>query len=737
MSPEEAIHQACLLRFRPIMMTTMAALLGALPLALGTGTGSELRRPLGISIVGGLLISQVLTLYTTPVIYLYMTRLAASVRAASVRRGEAAPSHGSAVNISEPFIRRPDRDVAARRGDPSGRHLGVHAPAGRAAAARRLPDDPGAARRCPARARRRWRRRSRRRSSAASGASRASPRSRRRARSARRPSRSSSISIATSTPPRATCRPRSPPRAASCRTNLPLRPTYRKVNPADSPILILSLTSDTLPLAQVFDAANTILAQKISQVPGVGQVTVGGGQQPAVRVQVDPARARGLGPRASRTCATRSRRRPSDQPKGIVRRARRSRVVVGANDQLFGADRLSRRSSSRTRTAPRSASATSPTSSTTSRTTASRRGRTATRAVLVIIRRQPGANIIETNERIRKRCCPSLTSSISPAIKMEVALDRTQTIRASVHDVEQTLAASACCSSSSSSSSSCARCARRRSRASPCRSRSLGTFGVMYLLGYSLDNLSLMALTISTGFVVDDAIVVTENISALHRGGRDARRGGAQGRASRSASRSSRSPSRSSPCSSRSCSWAGSSGGSSASSRSRSSDRHRGLGARLAHADADDVLAAASSARGRRSTGGSIDLSERGFDAMLGVYERGARLGARATARSRCSSRWPRVGAHRRTCSSTSRRGSSRSRTPARLSGFTEAPQDVSFRAMRERQQAVNAVVQRRPRHRPRRLVHRRRRTASTGNTGTVFIELKPQAAAQGHRPTR
>ena len=173
MSPEEAIHQACLLRFRPIMMTTMAALLGGLPLALGTGTGSELRRPLGITIVGGLIISQVLTLYTTPVIYLYMDRLGRWLAgAASAGQPQPArPRGGRAMNISAPFIRRPIATSLLAAAILLAGHRRVLAAPGRAAAARRLPDHPGQRARCPARAPRRWRRRSRRRSSGASGAS--------------------------------------------------------------------------------------------------------------------------------------------------------------------------------------------------------------------------------------------------------------------------------------------------------------------------------------------------------------------------------------------------------------------------------------------------------------------------------------------------------------------------------------------------------------------------------------
>ena len=139
-----------------------------------------------------------------------------------------------------------------------------------------------------------------------------------------RRSRCSSTSTATSTPPRATCRRPSTPPAASCRRTCRRRPNYRKVNPADAPILILSLTSETLPLAQVFDAANTVLAQKISQVDGVGQVFVGGGQQPAVRVQVDPVALAGVGlPRGRARRARAGHRQPAQ---GRARRPAQTRT---------------------------------------------------------------------------------------------------------------------------------------------------------------------------------------------------------------------------------------------------------------------------------------------------------------------------------------------------------------------------------------------------------------------------
>ena len=296
--------------------------------------------------------------------------------------------------------------------------------------------------------------------------------------------------------------------AAELPTDLPSRPNYRKVNPADTPILILSLTSDTVPLPQVFDAAITILAQKISQVHGVGQVTVGGGQQPAVRVQVDPSALAGVGltledVRTALGLAT------LDQPKGNLNGSSQARSVA-ANDQLFDANAF------RPLVIAQSGNAIVRLGDVATVFDDVQDDRTAAwtngvRSVLIIVRRQPGANIIDTNDRV-KAILPSLMSSVSPALKVEVALDRTQTIRGSVRDVEKTLVLSVFLVVL------VVFVFLRSFRATAIPSVAVplslvSTFGVMYLLGYSVNNLSLMALTIATGFVVDDAIVVTENIA--------------------------------------------------------------------------------------------------------------------------------------------------------------------------------------------------------------------------------
>ncbi len=300
--------------------------------------------------------------------------------------------------------------------------------------------------------------------------------------------------------------------------SLPLKPTYRKVNPADAPILIVGLTSKTLPLAKVFDAANTILAQKISQVHGVGQVFVGGGQQPAVRIQVDPAALAGMG---VNTASVRGRLGATtvDEAKGtVVGNAQAS--TIGANDQLFearGYEPL---------VVAQDAASTTQLGDIAHVFDDVENARVAgwadgDRAVLLIVRKQPDANIIETNARVLE-LLPELAKSISPAINMQISSDRTQTIRASVEDVEITLAVSVVLVII------VVFAFLRSGRATLVPTVAIplslaGTFGAMWLLGYSIDNLSLMALTISTGFVVDDAIVVTENITRAIENGESPR----------------------------------------------------------------------------------------------------------------------------------------------------------------------------------------------------------------------
>jgi hydrophobe/amphiphile efflux-1 (HAE1) family protein len=292
--------------------------------------------------------------------------------------------------------------------------------------------------------------------------------------------------------------------------DLPTRPNYRKVNPADAPIMIISLTSKTVPIGQIADAATTILAQRISQVTGVGQVTVGGSQQPAIRVQVDGQALAGIGLTLEdvRTALAAS---TIDSPKGALSGSLTSQII-GANDQLFGPEAFRNVViTQRDGTIVHLGDVARVFESVENQRIAA--WTNGARSVLMIIRRQPGANIVATNDRI-KQVLPELATSISPAIDVEIAVDRTQSVRASVTDVEHTLLISL------GLVVLVVFVFLRSVRATAIPTVAVplslvGTFGVMYMLDYSLDNLSLMALTIATGFVVDDAIVVTENVARL------------------------------------------------------------------------------------------------------------------------------------------------------------------------------------------------------------------------------
>jgi multidrug efflux pump len=296
--------------------------------------------------------------------------------------------------------------------------------------------------------------------------------------------------------------------------NLPSNPSYRKVNPADAPIMILALTSDTLPVGRVYDAADSILAQKLSQVDGVGQVIVGGAARPAVRAQVDPARLSQLGISLEEVRAA-LRAVNANSPKGEVA-DRSSAWPIMANDQLFEADQYRPVIVAYKNGAPIRLGDLGDvqTSVEDLRTAGLANGQ---RAVLIIMYRQPGANMIETVDRVLG-LMPLLQASIPPAIQLSVVLDRTTSIRASFRDIQITLGiATVLVVLVVFLFLRTVRATIIPSVAVPLSL--LGTFGGMYLLGYSLNNLSLMALTISTGFVVDDAIVVLENITRYAEAG--------------------------------------------------------------------------------------------------------------------------------------------------------------------------------------------------------------------------
>ena len=290
--------------------------------------------------------------------------------------------------------------------------------------------------------------------------------------------------------------------------NLPGNPTYRKVNPADSPIMILGLTSDKFGPDKIYDEASTVLAQKLSQIQGVGQVSVGGGALPSVRVDANPTQLASYGLTLANLQSVLSLQN-SDLAKGQITDGAVTADIL-ANDQIsHAADYKPLIIGYKNGAAIRVSDVAIVTDSVQNiRAAGYLNGK---RAISVIIFRQPGANIIETVNRVRDQL-PMIQASIPLGIDTTIVLDRTITIRASVSDVEKTLLISIALVIV------VVFVFLRNGRATLIPAVAvpvslIGTFAVMYLLGYTLDNLSLMAMTISTGFVVDDAIVVMENIS--------------------------------------------------------------------------------------------------------------------------------------------------------------------------------------------------------------------------------
>jgi multidrug efflux pump len=290
--------------------------------------------------------------------------------------------------------------------------------------------------------------------------------------------------------------------------NLPSNPSYRKVNPADAPIMILGLTSDKYDVTKLYDLASTILEQKLAQIQGVGQVFVGGGATPSVRVEVDPKKLESFGLTLGNVQSMLSLQN-AHEPRGQLADGLTTADII-TNDQISQADQYKPLIIGyHNGAAVRLEDVADVVNSTQNIRTAGYMD--GTRAVFIIIFRQPGANIIDTNNRITTQL-PFLQAVMPQGIKTTIVLDRTTTIKASVHDVESTLIGSIILVVL------VVFIFLRSPRATLIPTVAvpvslIGTFAVMYLLGYSLDNLSLMALTISTGFVVDDAIVVMENIT--------------------------------------------------------------------------------------------------------------------------------------------------------------------------------------------------------------------------------
>jgi len=289
---------------------------------------------------------------------------------------------------------------------------------------------------------------------------------------------------------------------------LPTPPTYSKSNPADTPILTISISSDVLPLEKVDDYADSILAQKISQVSGVGLVTINGGQKPAVRVQIDPEALAGSGltmedVRTSLVAAN------VNAPKGNLDGPRQD-YALATNDQLFDADDFRGLVIAYKNGSPvRLSDVARVVDGVENAQLAAWAGDK--RAIILNVQRQPGANVIAVADSV-KSILPALKASLPQGIDVTVLSDRTETVRASVEDVEKTLLLTI------GLVTIVIFLFLRNIRATLIPSIAvplslIGTFGIMYVVGYSLNNLSLMALTIATGFVVDDAIVMIENIA--------------------------------------------------------------------------------------------------------------------------------------------------------------------------------------------------------------------------------
>jgi multidrug efflux pump len=295
---------------------------------------------------------------------------------------------------------------------------------------------------------------------------------------------------------------------------LPTPPAYSKSNPADTPILVLSVSSDTLALSQVDDYADSILAQKISQVSGVGLVTLNGGQKPAVRIQVDPQSLAGTG-LSLEDVRTAVMAANVNEPKGTLDGPRQS-YTIATDDQLFKAESFRPLIIAYKNGSPiRLQEVANATDSVENDELAG--WADSKRAIILNVQRQPGANVIDVANHV-KALLPQLQASLPSNIQTKVLSDRTETVRASVEDVEFTLLLTI------GLVVGVIYVFLRSIRATAIPSlvvplSLVGTFGVMYLLDYSLDNLSLMALTISTGFVVDDAIVMIENIARFIEAG--------------------------------------------------------------------------------------------------------------------------------------------------------------------------------------------------------------------------
>ncbi|MBO0764443.1 MAG: multidrug efflux RND transporter permease subunit [Hyphomicrobiaceae bacterium] len=498
---------------------------------------------------------------------------------------------------------------------------------------------------------------------------------------------------------------------------LPQPPIYRKVNPADSPILIMSVTSGTLPLTEVDDNADIKLAQQISQISGVGQVTIGGEQKPAIRVQIDPARlvAKNLSLEDVRNQLAIT---TVNSPKGSIDGEVRSYTIY-ANDQLTAADAwndviVAYRNGAPLRVRDIGQAVSGPEDTKKAAWASGKRG------VFLVVFKQPGANVITTVERIKAEL-PRLRAAMPPTVNVEIMSDRTQTIRASVRDVQFTLLLAIALVVA------VIFVFLRTFWATVIPSITvplslLGTTGLMYLMGYSLDNISLMALTISVGFVVDDAIVVLENIVRHVEGGMKPLQAAYKGAGEIAFTVLSISISlvaafiplllmggiigrlfREFAVTVAMC---------------------IGVSAFVALSLTPMMASRFLRARSEERHGRLYRLTERGFDALLGAYERGLDVVLRHRFTTLC--------VFLATLAATGwlfviiPKGFFPQQDTGLITGISEAGQDVSFKEMMRRQEALGEIIGSDPAVSTYAMAIGVGGSTSTLNTGRFFITLKP-----------